>query len=126
MEKFEFIGFEETPTEKYMGILTVRVHGSVVIILRYKIIAKKDNSGFFPTCASYKMSNRMPGNEYHECFMLDSRSDNEQIIKFVMHNFNNWYKAKNAAPVQNIQYPYPHTNINQSNVNPPDDGNLPF
>lgn len=97
MEKFQFISFEPTPGEKHVGILTVRIFGSVVIVLRYKIVAKKDGSGYFPTCASYKMPNRMPSDEYDECFMLDSRVDNDQLIKFMMGHFHQWQKAQPVA-----------------------------
>ncbi len=85
-KNFQFLGFELTPAEKYKGIATVRVLGEVVIVLRYKIVAKKDGSGYFPTCAAYKMPERGDGDEYEDCFMLDSRTDNEAMRKFIMHH----------------------------------------
>ena len=96
MDNFQFLGFEPTPNEKFVGVATVRVHGTTTIVLRYKIVPKKDGKGHFPTCASYKMPDREPGDEYDECFMLDSRSDNDAMIKFIMHHFNAW--QKNQAP----------------------------
>jgi len=85
MDKLQFLGFEPTPGEKHLGIATVRVNGDFVFVLRFKIVSKKDGSGHFPTVASYKMS-RGAGDEYEPSFMLDSRSDNEMINKFVMSN----------------------------------------
>lgn len=103
MEKFQFVGFEPTPGEKFAGIATVRVYGPIVIVLRYKIVLKKDGSNYFPSCASYKMPGREPGEEYDECFMLDSRSDNDAMIKFIMHNFNAWQRSQQPSVFQNYQ-----------------------
>lgn len=94
MEKFEFVSFEPTPSEKHVGILTVRIRGPVVMVVRYKIVQKKDGSGHFPTVASYKMPNRNQTDEYDECFMLDSRSDHDQMTKFIMHHFSQWQKSQ--------------------------------
>lgn len=91
--KFDFMGFIPTPGEKHVGIAEVRVNGGVTIVLRYKIVAKKDGTGFFPTCASYKMPNRHAGEEYDECFMIDSRSENDAINKCIMHGFYLWHRS---------------------------------
>jgi|GEM_PF-6663325 len=105
MEKFEFIGFDPTPGEKHIGILTVRIHGTVTLVVKYKIVGKKDGNGYFPTVAAYKMPGRMQGEEYDECFMLDSRSDNDQMIKFIMHHFYSWQKAQNFSSATQSLFP---------------------
>jgi len=92
MNKFEWKNFTPTPAEKYVGIAEIKINGDTPFILRFKIVARKDGTGYFPTMASYKMPDRMSGSEYEECFMLDSRSDHDACIKFIMHNVNQWHK----------------------------------
>jgi len=126
MNNFQCLGFEPTPTEKHVGIMTVRIHGAVVMVVRYKVVAKKDGSGFFPTVASYKMPNRIGGEEYEECFMLDSRSDNDAMNKFIMSNFMQWQKTQH--PQQNVFNGIPSTPfIQRDEASPiPEEGELPF
>jgi hypothetical protein len=93
-QKYEFIQYTPTPGEKHLGIAEVRVYGAITIVLRYKIIAKRDGTGCFPACSSYKMPNRMPGEEYESCFVIDSRSENEAIVRCVMHGYNDWLKSQ--------------------------------
>lgn len=106
-QRFEFIQFTPTPGEKYAGIAEVKINGTIAIVLRYKIVAKKDGSGFFPTCASYKMTNRAPGEEYDECFMIDSRSDNDAVNKVVMHGFHLSQQSQQPS-VFNTPLSYPN------------------
>ena len=153
MSKFEWRGFTPTPAEKHLGIAEVKIHGDTPIVLRFKIVARKDGSGYFPNIASYKMPNRMSGEEYDECAMLDSRSDHDTCIKFIMHHFSEWQKSKQPSvfsPQAQAQPPfiqrpeYQSASAQQPNPNygqtaqqppmqqmsfadqPPDFGNLPF
>ena len=97
MSKFEFRGFTPTPSDKHLGIAEVKIHGDTAIVLRFKIVSRKDGSGYFPNIASYKMPDRMPGEEYDECAMLDSRSDHDLCIKTVMHGVNQALQAKKPS-----------------------------
>lgn len=97
MEKFEWKGFTPTPAEKHAGIAEVKIHGNIPMVVRFKIVSRKDGNGHFPNVASYKMPDRMPGEEYDECFMLDSRSDHDALVKFVMSHFSAWQKAQHPS-----------------------------
>lgn len=122
MDKFQFVGFEPTPGEKHVGIATVRVYGQVVIVLRFKIVSRKDGTGHFPNAASYKMPNRMPGEEYEECFMLDSRSDHAEMTKFIMHHFHQWQAQQQPSVFAAQQSMQPR----QSKANEMPKGSVPF
>lgn len=97
MEKFEYLGFTPTPAEKHEGIAEIKINGPVVVVLRYKIVARKDGKGYFPACAGYKMPNRPEGSEYDEAFMIDSRTDNDNIIKTILSHFHE-EKRRTSAP----------------------------
>jgi hypothetical protein len=144
MSKFEWKGFTPTPAEKYAGIAEIKIHGETPIVLRFKIVARKDGTGHFPNVGSYKMPDRMPGEEYDECFMLDSRSDHDAAIKFVMHNFHLWQQGQQPSVFtpqpakQQVPYPAqpnpnygaypqpPQPPAQMSFMDPPDYGNPPF
>ena len=89
--QLEFLGFIQTPSEKHAGIATVRVNKSIV--LRFKLAQKKDGSGYFPACAAYKIPDAS-GDRYIDAFMLDSRSDDEEIKSLVIREFKVWQKKQ--------------------------------
>ena len=79
----EFLGFEHTPADKMMGIATVKLYGKIVV--KYKIVSKKDGTGVFPSIFSQKVT--LDGEEsYLEAFIIDSRSENDDVLKLVMTN----------------------------------------
>ena len=47
MTPFEFLGYEPTPAEKHLGIVTIRAWGK--IILKYKAVARKEGGFFWPS-----------------------------------------------------------------------------
>lgn len=77
MGNFEFVKYEATPGEKHLGIATVKAYGRIV--LRYKIVPNKDGSGFFPAAASYKLPSHGGEDAYISAFLLDSRSEEEEL-----------------------------------------------
>ena len=80
MYDMEFIKYEATPTEKHLGIATIKLYGKIV--LRYKIVPTKDGTGYFPASASYKVTK--DGEEFYlPAFVIDSRSEEEEISRFV-------------------------------------------
>lgn len=81
---YEFMKYDATPMEKYIGIATVKLHGKIV--LRYKIVPKKDGSGYFPTAASYKIPGDGGVDQYIAAFMLDSNFEKEEVEKLIMSN----------------------------------------
>lgn len=140
MQKFEFRNFTPTPGEKHAGIAEIKVNGETPLILRFKITPRKDGAGFFPNIASYKMPGRPAGEEYDECFMLDSRSDDDSCKRLVMQGFNAWHAAQQpsvfAATAPRAPAPYPYPDL-PAPMNPmqnasyqpspmPSDQNLPF
>lgn len=86
MSQYQFIKYEPTPTEKHLGIATVKLYGK--IILRYKMVATKDGTGYFPAAASYKMPNTT--DQYYSAFMLDSTSEREELEGFIKHHVKSW------------------------------------
>jgi hypothetical protein len=108
MSEYEFLNIVATPNEKHAGIATIRVNRSIV--LRFKIVPKKDGSGYFPTCASYKVPDGTGSDKYVEAFMLDSRSENDDVISLVMSNFKKWQTNKSVftkkEDVQDEEIPF--------------------
>jgi len=101
MSLIEFIKYEPTPTEKHLGVASVKLYGK--IILRYKIVPNKDGSSYFATPASYKMSTP-PGtpDKYCEAFMLDSNFEKEEIMSLIHENVR-----KHMAPQASVFSPQP-------------------
>lgn len=82
MQNYEFLGYVPTPGEKHLGIATIKLWGR--LILRFKIIPSKDGTTFFPGCASYKMPDLTGSGDYYaEAFMLDSRSEHQNVMDFI-------------------------------------------
>ena len=48
----EFLTFDETPAEKYLGVASIRFFGQ--IILRYKVQRTKDGNGIFIAARALK------------------------------------------------------------------------
>ena len=139
MAKYQFVDFTPTPSEKHLGIISVRIHGDPISLVRYKIVARKDGSGFFPNIASYKMPDRMPGEEYDESWMPEMRSDYDSLVKFIIHSYNEWVKAQQpsvfktnnqgqpAQAVPFVQRPeYQQSFSDMPDMPPADFGNPPF
>ena len=84
MKEYQFLKYESTPGEKHLGVATIKAFGRIV--LRYKIVPTKDGSGFFPASASYKMTSPEGEDIYLACFLIYSRSDEEEIVAFIKAN----------------------------------------
>src|SRR5271169_2541645 len=88
MNQYEFLNYTATPTEKHLGIVTIRAWGK--IILRYKLVPNKDGTGFFIGCASYKLPNAISGgDEYKEAFLLDSNYESKELDTFLRSHLKN-------------------------------------
>ncbi len=79
---YEFLGYIETPNDKYgmLGIATVRLYRKVVI--RYKHVKTKDGTGTFFTAASYTYEEG-GDKKYSAAFLIDSRAEEEELLEFV-------------------------------------------
>lgn len=99
MDKFEFKSFTLTPEEKHVGVAEIKINGDVPMIVRFKIISRKDSTGYFPATLNYKIPSENPIGQYQECFMLDSRSDHDACVKLIMHHVNAELKIKSLQQV---------------------------
>ncbi len=105
MKEYEFVQFLLTPNEKYLGVAEVLLMGKV--LLRYKIVAKKDNTGYFPCPPSVKMppTAAKPDN-YGHAFDIDSSSLSKQIESEVMHYVMAVLNAPKPVMQQSAFAPY--------------------
>ena len=76
IEQIEILKYEETPECKHMGVVHVRLFKQVV--LRFKIVPKKDGSGFFVTGPAYKRETEA-GEKWLQWFVIDSQVFAEEI-----------------------------------------------
>jgi hypothetical protein len=114
---FQFLEYTATPSEKHLGIVTVKAYGK--IILRFKIIPNKDGTGYFVGCASYKMPNAAGGDSYEEAFIIDSNYENKQVNTLIMSNVKQFMGPSAFTPVAQQA-------AEQSNWQDMPTGNLPF
>lgn len=124
---FEFCDFTATPGEKYLGIAKIKFYGKIV--LRYKIVPKKDGSGYFPVPASIKMPSDDGVDNYVSCFTVDSNSDKEDIEELIRKNIRKYLNPSvNEATSAYAQAPSVYaTGQSALDANKAtDDLNLPF
>jgi hypothetical protein len=96
MIEIEFLGYKETPAEKYLGIATVRIGRAVV--LKYRINQTKDGQNIFPAAPSYKEV--VDGQDkWNEWFMVDSRSQHEDINTLIKEKVRAYYAQKAKNPL---------------------------
>ena len=93
MEDFqvEFLSFDETPEEKYLGVASLRVCGKV--ILRFKVQRTKDGNGMFVAIPSYRKTDQT-GEQWCQWFMLDSSSQKEMVENLIKSKVKAYFKAK--------------------------------
>ena len=101
MNEHEFLNYLPTPEEKYfMGIATVRLYGR--IILKYKIVEKKDGTGYFVAPPNYRLPIGDGDYKYVDAFMIDSRSEHDDLLQLVRDGVNQSTnpRAQQTAPQQ--------------------------
>lgn len=113
MDDFEFLNYLQTPDEKYfMGIATTRIYGKIV--LKYKIVQKKDNSGYFIAPPNYRLPVKEDGtHKYIDAFLIDSRTEHDLLLEFIRKHVNmiihprqnqqEQQQQQNNPPVQHSQ-----------------------
>lgn len=89
----EFLGFDETPAEKYLGVASIRFFGQ--IILRYKVQRTKDGTGIFIAAPSYRKIDQS-GEHWCQWFMLDSMSQNETVTNLIKTKVKAHYSSKSG------------------------------
>ena len=87
MSNVEFLKFERTPNEKYLGLATIRLYGKMIVI--YKINTGKDGS-LYMNSASFKV-----GETFRDALTIDSSYEAQEIKSVVVAACQ---KAMNTAP----------------------------
>lgn len=101
----EFVKYEKAGSdEKYLGIATVKYLGK--IILNYKVVMKKDGSGYFPTVGSYK--NPQEPSQFLSWFLIDSNFDVQEIENCIRKNIRQ-YMQPEPQPQYQAQQQYQQT-----------------
>lgn len=90
----EFLGFDETPEEKYLGVASLKLFGKV--ILRFKVQRTKDGNGMFVAIPSYRKIDHT-GEQWCQWFMLDSSSQKEVVENLIKTRVKAYFKAKEAG-----------------------------
>ncbi len=100
MESFqvEFLNFDETPEEKYLGVASLKIFGK--IILRFKVQRTKDGNGMFVAIPSYRKTDQM-GEQWCQWFMLDSSSQKEVVENLIKSKVKAYFKAKEDSSNSN-------------------------
>jgi hypothetical protein len=94
----KFLKYEKANAEdKFLGIATISLYDKIV--LKYKIVMKKDGSAFFPAAPSLKQ----PGttDEYVSAFIIDSNSEKEEIEGFIRHHVKLAMQVEQSAQAAN-------------------------
>lgn len=98
MNGYEFIGYLETPNEEYfMGVATIRFMRRIVI--RYKIIKNKDDTGYFVSEPSYRIvGDGKP--EYLKAIIVDSQIENDELKRYIRNCVNQAMNPNNQQQQQ--------------------------
>lgn len=94
----QFLKYEKANhDDKFMGIATICLYDKIV--LKYKIVMKKDGSGYFPAAPSLKQ----PGttDEYVSCFVIERNSEKEEIESFIRHHVKLALQVEQSAQAAN-------------------------
>ena len=73
---FQFIDYIPVQNEKHMGIAVVKAFNAIV--LRYKIIMRKDGKGFFPGAPCYKI-----GDSWIPALDIDSKQLSDEVAGLI-------------------------------------------
>lgn len=90
----EFLAFDETPAEKYLGVASIRFFGQ--IILRYKVQRTKDGNSIFIAAPSFKKVDET-GEHWCQWFMLDSMSQNETVTNLIKTKVKAYFSSKDPS-----------------------------
>ena len=119
MNNIEFISYEPTPEEQYMmGIATVSLYGK--IILKFKIVEKKDGTTFFVAPANYRVADGGGSYKYIDAIMLDSRMEHEELMGLIRQGVNQAMNPQQQQPQSVHNQAPPQQNF------APDLGECPF
>ena len=102
MNNIEFLKFQETPTEKHLGIATIRYEKRW--ILRFKINLNPKGEGYFSNAPSVKVDD-----SYYPAFSLDSSYESDELRKFVLNgvkeHLSHMEQKKVDQPIPLVYFP---------------------
>lgn len=97
---FEFLEYKAIPNEKYLGIVTIRGYGK--IIMKFKIIPGKEERSFFHSVPSYKVGVDAMGKDiYEKSFMIDSQYESKLLDDCIRANVNPYQASANQQAPKN-------------------------
>ncbi len=97
MNNIEFLNYTPTPTEKHLGVATVRYDRK--FILRYKIAPNPKGENLFVNAPSLKVDDS--DKPYKPAFEIDSKYESEELEKFILQNVRlHMPPKKQSAPEQ--------------------------
>lgn len=104
MSDFEFLHYLPTPQEQYFrGVATIRAYGKVII--KYKVINRKDGNGFFIAAPNYKLpvgENGAP--KYVDAIMFDSKLENDELQELLRNEVSKAINAQGQRQQQQQTY----------------------
>ena len=95
---FQFIRFDETPKEKYLGVATVKVDDKYLVRL---LVRKNPKGGYFIAPPSVKMDSE-EGDVYAESFMMDSNFQKEELHTLIRSNIRGFIGGGSAPAPQPV------------------------
>lgn len=90
MNNVEFLSYKSTPSEKHLGIATIRVERKY--IFRFKIQQNPKGEGYFSNAPSIKIDE-----QYYPSFQFDSSYEADEIKKFVLSNVKIALQVKSST-----------------------------
>lgn len=91
--KYKFLAYEETPSIKgQKGIVTLLYDDEIV--LRFKLVFKKDSEGYFIGSGTLKGEPDNGADVWHQCVEIDRRSVKAEMESFIRSNLS---KAPDAS-----------------------------
>lgn len=98
MNDIEFLGYKETPGDKYgmLGFATLRatLSNGKKIILRYKKVKSKNGGEFF--CSASFCVEEMGEKKYKKTNVLDSPTDDEMLMEYIEDCVKKTMKSQSA------------------------------
>lgn len=127
MNDVRFIDYIPTPYGKFEGVVYVGVTVQSLgeIMLGFKVVQRKDGSGYFFGDPTWKLESQA-GDEWKPWIMIDSNIAKERLFNFLRQNIN---KKSNAQQAQQEQAQV-QQNVNTEQGKAPsvfdNDNDIPF
>ncbi len=117
MTHYKFLSFEKTPSiENQLGIVSVLIDDKWMV--RFKIVNRKDGSGFFIAGGNVKGEPTEPDKtNWLDCFVPDRNSEKEELYNFIRASI-----SKPSVSKPSVTKPCDDPRMAQTNFN----DNLPF